>query len=1137
MLLVHEEDDNGEIIPTWIAADPSTVKTTREIFNDFRKRGYSVEYFRIPISPDQNIEDNYLDEYVKIIKDIDPSTGIVFNCGMGVVRTTFGMIVAQIIRRAQLLAAGKADPFQEILANPTGTAMQTLKYAQESQKQNKAMLRLVYILEQALGSDRRNQKSAIEVLLGNFEMADSLKAAILGNYHAITGLNSVIESGASVKKLLDELIDQSDAVINLREDILLHRMFAATNGAFDRNAYQHHLSKALAALERYFFLVAFTAYVNEDPKATFELDFSDWLEQRSEIWHMLQNLRTKGDKLYIFGPVSDLSIITSGTVDIPSQPFVRDKWSEYFVQNRAGAVLRSGMILKIDLWSDDGLEGSSVHGAVNFRRIDETNFYAVAQPTTTGIRNVIERVQQGHDQAILWINLREEPFLYINEIPYVLRQEKLPRRNIKSYVGISDKRLELVEERLKADIAKEGSTHDGKLLLHSETPQGDVVPVWEDVTTALTMKEVMAQEHPNVKFQRVPITAEHPPHYDDMTQLVNAMLSTDLRHTSVILNCQMGKGRSTTASVIVLLISKWLRSHAPPSTPLHDRLPLPEFQTPSQPPRSHGYNYQVINSLLRVIRNGLEVKRTVDAAIDLCGSCLNLRDSIEEYRQKAEDAGDNKAYFIKRGVQALRRYFQLIVFQAYLDQTPPDTLSRLDSFESWVRKRKELRTIRKDLEGHATLKALIPLEKVQPGDGVALTDEVLEVVARRNGATLMQNTILKADFFPGLIKLGLAERIDGAANFRKVSLSQVRAVVAGASTSMVDSTNSVQGETFVCGVGMPSLDGFLRVLDRMDAGPNGSNRIMWTSLREEPVIYVNGKPFVLRVLNDPIKNLETTGIAKERVEAMENSLKADVLRESKTHDGRVLLHDEEADGQTFAVVPVWETVQEDGVLTPADVFELARKKGYKVDYIRIPITDEQSPIPEVFDALLHRTKEGLQKDASLVYNCQMGRGRTTTGVVVAMLIASIVDNDDVFTDQMSGSIIQDNADDSASSESEAYLNGEYRLVLQLLSVLKYGRLAKNMTDKAVDLAQHIQNLRRAVYDYKLRAESMDETSAKYHTTFEVGMNYLIRYFYLIAFAEYLLEMEADHETQSFASWIRSRREVGNILAKKNLDFS
>lgn len=58
------------------------------------------------------MQDNYLDAYLRVIRETDPATtALVFNCGMGAVRTTFAMVAACIIRRKQLLARGMDDPY------------------------------------------------------------------------------------------------------------------------------------------------------------------------------------------------------------------------------------------------------------------------------------------------------------------------------------------------------------------------------------------------------------------------------------------------------------------------------------------------------------------------------------------------------------------------------------------------------------------------------------------------------------------------------------------------------------------------------------------------------------------------------------------------------------------------------------------------------------------------------------------------------------------------------------------------------------------------------------------------------------------------------------------------------------------
>ena len=43
--------------------------------------------------------------------------------------------------------------------------------------------------------------------------------------------------------------------------------------------------------------------------------------------------------------------------------------------------------------------------------------------------------------------------------------------------------------------------------------------------------------------------------------------------------------------------------------------------------------------------------------------------------------------------------------------------------------------------------------------------------------------------------------------------------------------------------------------------------------------------------------------------------------------------------------------------------------------------------------------------------------------------------------------------------------GEYKTILQLVGVLSHGKLAKRLTDHAIDLMQDVQNLRKAIYEY------------------------------------------------------------------------
>ena len=63
----------------------------------------------------------------------------------------------------------------------------------------------------------------------------------------------------------------------------------------------------------------------------------------------------------------------------------------------------------------------------------------------------------------------------------------------------------------------------------------------------------------------------------------------------------------------------------------------------------------------------------------------------------------------------------------------------------------------------------------------------------------------------------------------------------------------------------------------------------------------------------------------------------------------------------------------------------------------------------------------------------------------------------------------------------------------------------------------VQNLRKAIYDYKLRYEAAESGSLKQQKIAHVGQNYLYRYGMLIAFADYLIDRAANNVKQTRAS--------------------
>ena len=61
-------------------------------------------------------------------------------------------------------------------------------------------------------------------------------------------------------------------------------------------------------------------------------------------------------------------------------------------------------------------------------------------------------------------------------------------------------------------------------------------------------------------------------------------------------------------------------------------------------------------------------------------------------------------------------------------------------------------------------------------------------------------------------------------------------------------------------------------------------------------------------------------------------------------------------------------------------------------FSRLPIVDEKAPQDKDFDAALSAMRN-TDPDTACIFNCQMGKGRTTTGMILAVLLKDILFGD------------------------------------------------------------------------------------------------------------------------------------------------
>lgn len=106
----------------------------------------------------------------------------------------------------------------------------------------------------------------------------------------------------------------------------------------------------------------------------------------------------------------------------------------------------------------------------------------------------------------------------ISGSPYCLRRDSTALRNMRDYTGVSASRLEVLEERLRSDVIAELDAFQGRVLLHTESQDGEVMPVWESVdkTDVVSIREVMDEaandsRDVNLSFVRIPVTSESSP--------------------------------------------------------------------------------------------------------------------------------------------------------------------------------------------------------------------------------------------------------------------------------------------------------------------------------------------------------------------------------------------------------------------------------------------------------------------------------------------------------------------------------------------------------------------------------------------------------------------------------------------------
>lgn len=1105
-ILVTEELPDYRFVDQWEPVSRDSVKTPLEVYQELQVERYLVDYERVPLTDEKAPEEQDVDDLVDKISHVDVNTEIIFNCQMGRGRTTTGMVIATLVYLHRIEDSGIPR------TNSIGRVL--------------------------------DSGSNVTVNLPNSE-----EATRRGEYAVIRSLIRVLEGGVEGKRQVDTVIDKCASMQNLREAIATNRSKILHEP--DEMRREASLSTFVEYLERYYCLICFAVYVHSEREALRSSSlgrctFADWMKARPEIYSIIRRLLRR-DPMGALGYASLEPSLMKMAASADGRPYEMG----VVAAGRNGEVLGSQTVLKSD--HCPGCQNPSlperVEGAPNFREVPGFPVYGVAIPTIDGIRSVIRRIGSGIcGRPVFWHNMREEPVIYINGKPFVLREVERPFKNMLEYSGIDRERVEKMEARLKEDILREAQTYGGAIMVIHETEDMQIFDAWEhvdssSVQTPLEVFKNLESDGFPVKYARVPITDGKAPKSSDF-DILAMNISSASKDTAFVFNCQMGRGRTTTGTVIACLLKLRIDYGRPIKILFGDvkqeevddgtssgeendgngaasTSPVSKEKISEREGRAFGINDIVLLSkITRLFDNGLECREALDAIIDRCSALQNIRQAVLHYRNvfnRQHVEPRKRRVALNRGAEYLERYFRLIAFAAYLGSEAFDGFCGQGgmkmTFKTWLHQRPEAQAMKWGIRLRPgrffSVPELRAPQESQRGDAV-----MEAIVKSRNGSVLGKGSILKMYFFPGQ-RTSSHIQIHGAPHVYKVDGYPVFSMAT------------------------PTIAGAKEMLAYLGAKPAAgvtSQKVIITDLREEAVVYMNGVPFVLRELNKPVDTLKHAGITGPVVEHMEARLKEDILFEVRESSGQMLLHREEYNPTSHqsSVIGYWENILTDDIKTPAEVYASLKDEGYNITYRRIPLTREREALASDVDAVQYCKDDSA---GCYLYISHTGFG----GVAYAMAITCIKLEAETNSDPKAPQPLADmklypaaGENLSRTSDDEAFKMDDYGDILNLTRVLEYGPKSKADVDSIINRCAGAGHLLGDILYYRKELEKLsncDDEKRSY--LMDMGRKALRRYFYLITFRSYLYCTSAAATT--FTYWMDARPELGHLCNILRID--
>merc|ERR1711874_517657 len=321
-----------------------------------------------------------------------------------------------------------------------------------------------------------------------------------------------------------------------------------------------------------------------------------------------------------------------------------------------------------------------IPGCPNFRRIPGYEVYCCGQPTIEGFKNCLDKVCgtiYPKDGKIIWMNLRQEPNVYVNGNPLCAR----PPNKIGEYAELGDVTRDLIKaDEVEFQKVIEGRTKEGEgKLKYVDINKKDLEVEVKELKTLSEVIEGVKADFPNLVHMRVPVCNSAAPLEADFDIIVQTLVGTAI-NTPIIINDQVGLSRATTGCVAACLFKDFQINasfeglvETVPGVNL-DLLKMDKYtMDPKKDPLFRG-EFAVVMELVGKLKDGVAAKNECDKVIDKNGTpktggtgIKQLRENIAESKLSYEIMDDAAQAFLKMKIMDnIHKYFYLIVFTAYM---------------------------------------------------------------------------------------------------------------------------------------------------------------------------------------------------------------------------------------------------------------------------------------------------------------------------------------------------------------------------------------------------------------------------------------------------------------------------------------